>query len=86
MAYHRQVDTLTRQKFLEVAPPFFLGVVLAVAFWQLEVIWIGWATEWGYDFGGFGDFGWKPYQWRDFWYTVIFLVFIGLLVLTWRSK
>ena len=84
MAHHRQVDTLTVQKFVGVAPPFFLGFVLAVALWQLEMVYVGQATKWGYNFGGFGDLGLENWQWRDIWYIVIVLAFVGLLVLTWR--
>lgn len=51
--------------------------VLLAAFWQLEVIYIIVSNpiEWGYNFAGFGDFGFTEYQWRDVWYVVLTLAY-----------
>ena len=67
---------------------FMLGCLLFTAFWQLEIVYIV-ATNplgWGYNFGGLGDFGWELYTWRDFWYGVIFAVFILMFVMHKKSK
>lgn len=53
-------------------------VFFVVGLWQLEMVWIWHDVSWGYDFGGFGDFGLLPYQWRDIWYAD--LLFSYLLV------
>ena len=55
---------------------FLLGAVLFTSFWQLEIVWWRQWWEWSYNFGGLGDFGWMLYTWRDFWYGVIFVVFL----------
>lgn len=58
---------------------FLLGCILFTAFWQLEIIWWCQWWGWGYSFGGLGDFGWQLYTWRDFWYAIIFAVFVALI-------
>jgi hypothetical protein len=65
---------------------FIASGVLIGALWQLEIVYIT-ATNplgWGYNFAGLGDFGWLNYQWRDFWYFIIFVDFIYLLYVTWN--
>ena len=54
-------------------PLFFLfvGLVFGVCYWQQEIIDISISSGlFGYNFGGFGDFGLAWYTWRDIWMVV----------------
>lgn len=62
--------------FLMFSVAIYIG-----CFWQLEMVWVGYATGWGY------RFGWLPnnfpsakiWFWRDlFWVFQVFAYIIGL--------
>lgn len=52
--------------------------ILLVSLWQLEIVWIGYSTGWGYNFGGLGDLNLKLWQWRDFYYIMLCLSWVLL--------
>ena len=60
--------------------------LLFVSFWQLEMVYVGISTGWGYNFAGFGDFGWQLWSWRDFWYLLIFASFVLQAYAIYRYK
>ena len=51
-------------------------ILYILKFWQLEMVWVGYATGWGYNFGGFGSLGLQIYNWRDFWWFIECACFI----------
>ena len=53
-------------------------VALTVAFWQLEIIYIVVSNPlgWGFNFAGFGDFGFPEWLWRDIGYAIITLAYM----------
>jgi len=52
-----------------------------VCFWQLEMVWVGYATGWGYRFAWFPHIEHQNvWLWRDVWWVVENVLFFSLVI------